>query len=114
MRTYTITTNNRKNKFNDRVSIDDAVPYQFDFTPWQEDFGTITGVTVVAERGLVGVTNIENNNGLVSAVLTFSDQGKALVTFLVTTATAKKKVWLEVYAKDYENEPDDYGFAEYD
>jgi hypothetical protein len=114
MRTYVITSQNRKNKFNDRVSIDDAVQYQFDFRPWQEDNGDITGITFVAERGIVAVTNALNSAGLVTATLTFNDQGKALVSLLVTTATAKKKVWLEVYAKDYENEPDDYGFAEYD
>lgn len=99
----------KKSKFIDVVSIDDAVRYEIDFTAWQEDNSAITGAVWAVEHGSVGVTEETLSNGVASALVTFNDQGRCLISILASTATEKKKVWLEIRAKDYEFEAGDYG-----
>lgn len=106
---FQIPAKSKKNKFTDTVSINDAVSYEIDFTPWQEDNNTITGVTWEVETGTVSIISEVLSSGVASALLTFNQQGRHLISVLADTGTEKKKIWLEIYAKDYEIEPDDYG-----
>jgi hypothetical protein len=106
---YKITARSKKNKFNDVVSINDAVQYEFDFSAWEEDNTTITSVTWTTEQGQAGISGQALASGVASALITFNEQGKALISVLADTGTEKKKVWLEVNTKDYENNSDDYG-----
>jgi hypothetical protein len=106
---YKIAAKGRKNKFADNLSLNDAESYEFDFSAWQEDNNTITSATWTVESGQVSITNEALASGVASALLTFSEQGKSLVSVLVDTGTEKKQIWLEVYAKNYEDQATDYG-----
>lgn len=107
---FTVTALNNPERFQDKVSKGDAVTYEFDFTPWEEDNHTITNVTWTLESGTAAISGQNLTDGVATALLTFNDTGKSIVSVLATTATEKKKVWLEVLAKDQSLCVDDYGY----
>lgn len=109
---FTLPTKTRIDSFKDIASIEDAVSYRFGCTPWQEDNAAITSVTWVVEYGGASISNEALASGIVSALVTFSQSGKVLISILLNTATTKKKLWLEIFVKDkpqYIN--DDYGLS---
>lgn len=106
---FVIAAKPKPDRFQDNVSVGDAVTYSFDFTPWQEENNTITSVTWESKYGQVGISNQQLIAGVATALLTYSTRGNNLVAVLATTATQSKKVWLEVKAKDVQYYPDDYG-----
>lgn len=109
---FTLTTKTRVDTFRDVVSIGDAVTYQIDCTPWQEDNSAISSASWTVECGEAGISGQSLVSGVVSALITFSQSGKALISILLSTATQKKKIWLEVRAKDLNGSADDYGYGE--
>ncbi len=103
----------RFDTFRDNVSINDAETYRFNCTAWEEDNSEITSATWTVEYGQVAVSGAVVSSGVVSALLTFNSSGRSLVSILLNTATQKKKIWLEVYAKDKPNfAGDDYGHGD--
>lgn len=106
---FTVTATSKPNNRTDNVSVGDIVKYEFDFRPWQEDNDTITAVTWTTESGQVAISSQAHTSGVASALLSFPQSGNNLVSVLATTATVKKKVWLEVYARDETSPADDYG-----
>lgn len=106
---FVVPSKTRVDTFTDNASIGDVVHYVFDFTPWQDDNAAITAIQWTCEAGGVGISNQLNVAGIVSADITFSQSGKSLISILVTAGTYKKKVWLEVRAKDLQCDVDDYG-----
>lgn len=99
----------KPDRFQDNVSKGDAVTYSVDFTPWQEENSNITSVTWTSGSGQAAISGQVLTSGVATALITFSQAGKNLISVLATTATQKKKVWLEIYAEDVDSEPDDYG-----
>lgn len=95
----------------DNVSKGDAETYEIDFTAWQEDNTTISSVTWTVESGSVSISGQTLTSGVASALLTFSHEGKQLVTVLADTGTEKKKIWLEIYATDRTIYDGDYGMV---
>lgn len=106
---FVVTARNNPNIFVDNVSKGDAVTYQFDFTPWQEDNSNITSVTWTVESGQAAVSGQALASGVASALLTFSEAGRNIISVLATTATQKKKVWLDVISRDQDLIVNDYG-----
>lgn len=109
---FTLAARSRVDTFKDRVSVQDVVEYLIDCTAWQEDNDTITSATWTAESGASGIANAAITAGVISALVTFNQSGKQLISILLNTAAGiKKKIWLEVYVKDQPLEADDYGYA---
>lgn len=109
---FVLTSKTRFDTFNDTVSIDDAVEYEIDCTPWAEDNDEITSVDWNVEFGQVSISNEAVTDNVVSALLTFTQSGKLLVSILLNTASGQaKKIWLELNAKDRQRMSDDYGFV---
>lgn len=108
---FTLLSKTRIDRFIDNVSLDDAVTYEIDCTPWEDDNSEITSATWTVESGQAAISGQSLTDGVVSALLTFSQAGKALISILLNTTTEKKKVWLEVYAKDIQGDMDDYGIS---
>lgn len=107
---FTVPAKAKRNKFQDEVSKNDALTYEIDFTAWQEDNSTITAVTWTVEGGSVGVSGEALTDGVASALLTFTDEGKCLVSVKATTAVEVKQIWLEIKARDYELIMTDYNY----
>lgn len=108
---FYVTAENNPLKHFDVVNKGDAVTYSFDFRPWQEDNSNISSVTWTVEAGNAAVSGASQSSGLATALVTFSDAGKSLISILATTSSQKKKVYLEVLAKDQLlASTDDYGF----
>lgn len=104
-----VTAKNNPQRFQANLSKGDAEAVEIDFRPWQEDNATITNVTWTLESGSAAISGQTLISGVASALLTFAEAGRSIVSILATTATAKKKVWLEVYARDQQLIVDDYG-----
>lgn len=107
--TWNVAARNNAMRHQLNVSKGDAEAVRVDFTPWQEDNATITSATWTLESGSAAISGQALVAGVASALLTFSQAGRSIISILATTATAKKKVWLEVYARDQQLAADDYG-----
>lgn len=99
--TFSLTAKTRFDMYEDVASIGDAIRYQFDCTAWQEDNANITSATWTVEYGQAAISGQAVSSGVVSALVTFSQAGKSLISILLSTASGeKKKIWLLVLAKD--------------
>lgn len=108
---FYVTSKGRPDLFRDNISKGDAVTYSIDFTPWQEANSNISSVTWTVESGNAAVSGQSLTSGVASALITFADSGRSLISILATTATQKKKTWLEVRAIDREVYAADYGLV---
>ncbi len=107
---FVLPTKTHFDTFKDNTSIGDVITYRIDATPWEDDNSTITSATWTVEAGQAAISSEAVASGIVSANVTFSQSGKSLISILLTTATQKKKVWLQVLCRDLQNETtDDYG-----
>lgn len=106
---FTLLAQTRQDVFAANASIGDATKYQIDCTPWQEDNGTITSAEWTVESGTASIASENLTSGITSAIITYTQAGKALTSILLTTATTKKKIWLAVSVKDMKLLADDYG-----
>ena len=107
---FTLTSKTRVDAFQDEVSIGDATNYQFDCKPWQEDNDTITSVTWNVEHGQASISGQTITSGVLSALVSFPQSGRLLISLLLSTASGQsKKIWLEIYVKDKTGSADDYG-----
>lgn len=107
---FTLTSKTRVDSFKDNVSIGDAITYAFDLTPWQEDNAAVTGVTWTLDRGEATIGTPALAAGIATALIAFTTHGCVLIALLITTATAVKKVWLEILVRDEQNNlVNDYG-----
>lgn len=107
---FVVSAKSNPSKVSSNVCKGDAVTYEFDFTPWQEDNSTITSVTWTLESGSAAISNKVLTSGVATALVTFTDAGRNIISVLAATATEKKKVFLDVTARDQQLIADDYGF----
>lgn len=103
-----MTAGAKPDQYTDIVSIGDVVSYRFDATPWAEDNSDITSVTWTVESGQASISGQQLASNIISANVTFNQQGSNLISLQINTPTQKKKAWLQVYAKDVERYADDY------
>lgn len=109
---FTLTTKTRVDEFKDTASINDAIVYEFDLTPWQEDNATIVSVDWALQSGNAAISDQALVAGVASALVTFNTRGRVIIALLISTATSVKKIWLEVRVKDiHMSMSDDYGFC---
>lgn len=108
---FVLPSKTRIDTFKDNVSIGDAVTYELDCTPWEADNNEIVSATWTIEAGYATISDEAVSDGIVSALVSFEQASKVLISILLTTSQQKKKLWLEVLAKDMKYYPDDYGFS---
>lgn len=106
---FVVSAKNNPTRLQSNVSKGDAELYTIDFTPWQEDNDTIISTTWTLESGDAAITGQSLVSGVASALVTFTNSGRNMVSVLATTATAKKKAWIEILARDQQLSVDDYG-----
>ena len=97
---FVVTSKDNPRKFYDSVSKGDVVAYRFDFTPWQDDNDTITSVTWTLESGQASISGETLISGVADALVSFPQQGRSVISVLATTATAAKKVFISIEARD--------------
>lgn len=109
MITYTITPT-RTRRLHSRVMFKGgAETVKFDYSPWAEDNGTVTGVTVTVEAGDASITNETLASDVKSMLVTTSNEGWSLIKLVATDGTNKDVQYLEVVSKDPERQVSDYG-----
>lgn len=93
------------------VALGDITRFEFDASAWQADNDTIISVIWHSESGSVGISDESLQDGIFSALLTFNQAGKNLISIVLNTATERKKIWLEIGVKDLKYGADDYGLC---
>lgn len=109
MITYTITPT-RVRRIHRRVMYKGgAETVDFDYSPWVEDNGTVTGVTVTVEAGDASVTGESLTSNVKTMLVTTSNEGWSLLKLVATDGTNKDVQYLEIVSKDPERQVSDYG-----
>lgn len=85
-----------------------AQTYSIDFSPWAEEYGTITTVTWTSKAGQAGISGQTLSNNVASALLTFSQEGSNLIEIKATNGTEAYVAYLDVLAKDPSTSVNDY------
>lgn len=110
---YAVTAKIINDRFQDNVSKGNAETYEFDFSSWSEDNDPVTSVQWTLEGGQAGIASINFADQIASALITFNESGKSLISVTASTAAGRvRKLWLEIYAKDVKYMNDDYGLCE--
>lgn len=106
---YRITTDkNIDSPLRDRVYIGDVTEYEFDFSPWAEEYGTITTVTWTTESGQASVSGETLSSNIATANVSTQEEGKSLIQIKATTGTLTKAAYLDIYAYDPDKGVTDY------
>lgn len=88
---------------------DGAETIQFDYSPWAEDNGDVTSVTVTVESGDAGVSNENLADNIQSMLVTTTQEGWSLLKLFATDGTNKDVQYLEISVKDPQRQISDYG-----
>ena len=108
---FVVTASRNPQIFKDVGFKDGAIKYSIDFTPWQDDNATVTGVTWTVISGSATVSGEALTSGVATALVTFGSEGGTLIQIKATTASSGIYVlYLEVLAKDPNSATDDNGF----
>ena len=86
----------------DTVSIDSAKTYEVDFSPWAEEFNTVTAVTWTVKSGQASVSGETFASNIATALITFTQEGKNLIQVKGTTGTEIAIAWFEILVNDPE------------
>lgn len=97
---YVVTSKDNPRQQYDTVTMTDTVEYSVDFTPWQDDNDPITAVTWKIESGQAGLGATTLNAGVSTALISFPQAGRCLISAIATTATRSKKFWLNIMSRD--------------
>lgn len=112
---FVVATKDNPRKYLDNVAKNDAVTYKFDFGPWADDNHPIISVTWSLQTGNAAISNQALVNGVASALISFPQYGRNMISILAASAYETKQVWLYVVAHDeqYELTLDGYGYGYY-
>lgn len=107
---FAVTAKIVNDRFTDNVSKDNAEIYKFDFSSWSDDNDPVTNVLWTLEGGQATISSISFTDQIASALITFTEAGKQLISIKASTAAGSvRKLWLEIYVKDVKFMNDDYG-----
>lgn len=107
---FVITAKNNPQILRDVGMKDGATVYSLDFTPWQDDNGTITAVTWTVIAGSATVSSAALTSGVATALVTFGSEGGTLIQIKATTASSGIYIaYLDVLAKDPNSATEDSG-----
>lgn len=82
---------------------------RFDFAPWAEDEGTITGVTWQVVSGKAAIASKALASNIATSVITTSGEGWSLIKISATTSVNTNVVFLAIFAKNPELPTFDFG-----
>lgn len=109
---FVVTSSNNPQIFKDVGFKDGAILYSFDFTPWQDDNGTVTSVTWTVMAGSATVSSAALTSGVATALVTFGSPGGTLIQVKAVTASSGTYIaYLDVLAKDPNIPTNDYGLS---
>ena len=74
--------------------------FEIDFTQWQDDNDTITGVAWLVGAGQASLGTPTFANGVTDVVISFPQAGRSLISATAVTATRTKTIWLNINSHD--------------
>ena len=82
----------------------------FDYSPWAEDFGTVTAVTVAVKSGDVSIGTESIASSKKTFVITASNAGQNMIKLTSTAGNNTHVMHLRVMVRDPDIITNDYGF----
>lgn len=83
--------------------------HTIDFSPWADDFGTVTAVVGSVESGQASIGNESLASNVKTFTLTTSEVGSSMLKFTATAGNNVEPVYIRVFTKDPRNVIEDYG-----
>jgi hypothetical protein len=112
MKSYTVKSNRNQQLRSLLAFKGESQTVEYDFTPWEEDNGSVSSVVWTVKSGQAGVSNESLASSIASALITTSDAGSSLITLTATSSTGEVLVTtLRVVSKDPEYRINDYGIC---
>lgn len=84
--------------------------HTIDFSPWADDYGTVSSVTGSVESGQATIGNESLTSNVKTFTLTTSEEGSSLLKFTATAGNNIEPVYFKVLSKDPQIITEDYGF----
>ena len=106
---FTLASRNKVSTFSDNAHKGDVTNYTLDCSPWAEDNGAMVTAVWTVETGGASISNQTLVSGIAAARVTFNERGYVQLSLLASTATASKKVYLNILVDDETLRGDDYG-----
>lgn len=111
MKTIYITPTRQRERQH-RVAFESGVEtFNFDYSSWAEDNGTVTDVTISTEFGQASVGNESLASNVKTFTVTTSQTGKTILKLVATAGNNKDVQYLEIRSKkpyDIDNQLDGY------
>jgi len=81
-----------------------------DYSPWEEDNGTVTAAALTVESGDAAAGNEALASSTKTFTVTTANSGWSMFKILATAGNNKHAFYLQIYAQDPDTVADDYGF----
>ena len=111
MQSYVVTANRNRQVERMLAFKGGAEPVSVDFSPWEDDNGTVTAVDWSVESGQADVSGEALTASVATAVVTTSESGVSLIKLTATAGSNIGVFLIEVRAKDPQIQSVDYGMC---
>ncbi len=81
-----------------------------DYSPWAEDFGTVTAVVVSVKSGDVAISSESLSSNVKTFVITTSNAGQSMVKLAATAGNNIHVLHIRIMVRDPDVVTNDYGF----
>lgn len=107
-----IVTANRRHQVKRMISFKgQARTVTVDFSPWADDYGTVSAVTAEVKSGTAAISGESLASNVKTLVVTTSDTGGSMIKLSATAGNNIETVYIYVYTKDPDSVEDDYGIV---
>lgn len=109
MLSYVVSANRNLQVRNALAFKGEAQTIQFDFSPWEDDNGSVSSVTWEVKSGNASISNESLSSSIASMTLTTSDTGSSMIKLTATAGNNTFVTHLRVLSKDPDVITEDYG-----
>lgn len=92
-------------------TVQSAKTITIDYSPWAEDFGSVTAAVVTVESGDASVANEALTSNIKTLVVTTTNAGGSLIRIKATAGNSIHVLHIRVFTRDPQVINNDYGFV---
>lgn len=111
MKTYYVKANRNQQVRSLLAFKGESEDIRFDFSPWEDDNGTVTSVVWTVQSGQASVSNEALASSVASADVSNSEAGSSFIKIVATAGNNIIRLNLRVVSKDPEQRINDYGIC---
>jgi hypothetical protein len=105
-----VRTANRRSQVRKMLAFKNGVEtVTLDYSPWSDDYGTVTAVTATVKSGQASIGNESLTSNVKSMTISTPETGASMITLTATAGNNTDISYLYVYSKDPNTVTEDYG-----